>query len=59
MHGNDVVKYAKLDNNHTPTLILLLVPSKTRKEKLYYQFYYTTFAGDAIALSVCNKPLNL
>ena len=59
MHGNDVVKYAKLNNNHTPTLILLLVPSKIRKEKLYYQFYYTTFAGDAIALSVCNKLLNL
>ena len=40
MHGNYVVKYATLDTNHTPTLILLLVPSKTkkRKEKLYYQF---------------------
>jgi len=61
MHGDYVVKYAILCNNHTPTLILLLVPSKTkkRKEKLSYQFYYTTFAGDAIALSVCNKPLNL
>ena len=33
MHGNDMVKYAKLDNNHTPTLILLLVPSKTKKRK--------------------------
>ena len=59
MHGMDVVKYAKLNHNHTPILILLLVPSKTRKEKLYYKCYYTTFAGDAIALSMCNKPLNL
>ena len=61
MHGDYDVKYAILDTNHTPTLILLLVPSKTkkRKENLNYQFYYTTFAGDAIALSMCNKPLNL
>jgi len=43
----------------TPHTYLLLVLSKTRKEKLYYKCYYTTFAGDAIALSVCNKPLNL
>ena len=33
MHGNDMVKYALLCNNHTPTLILLLVPSKTKKKK--------------------------
>ena len=58
MHGIDVVKYAKLNINHTPTLILLLVPSKT-KRKTILPIYYTTFAGDAIALSVCNKPLNL
>ena len=59
MHGVDVVKYAKLNTNHTPTLILLLVPSKTKKRKTILPIYYTTFAGDAIALSVCNKPLNL
>ena len=61
MHGNYVVKYAILCTNHTPTLILLLVPSKTkkRKRKTKLQVYYTTFAGDAIALSMCNKPLNL
>ena len=61
MHGDYDVKYTILCTNHTPTLILLLVPSKTkkRKENPNYQFYYTTFAGDAIALSTCNKPLNL
>ena len=48
-------KYAVLVTNHTPTLIFLLVPSKTKN----YRYYYTTFAGDAIALSMCNKPLNL
>ena len=58
MHGNDMVKYAHLCTNHTPTLILLLVPSKTKK-KSKLPIYYTTFAGDAIALSMCNKPLNL
>jgi len=33
MHGDYVVKYAILCINHTPTLILLLVPSKTKKRK--------------------------
>ena len=50
---------AKFDTNYTPTLILLLVQSKTKKKKLYYKCYYIMFAGDAIALSMCNKPLNL
>ena len=59
MHGDYDVKYAILCTNHTPTLILLLVPSKTKKRKTILPVYYTTFAGDAIALSVCNKPLNL
>ena len=59
MHGNYVIKYAHLDTNHTPTLILLLVPSKTKKRKTILPCYYTTFAGDVIALSVCNKTLNL
>ena len=49
MHGNNVVKYAELNTNHTPTLILLLVPSKTKKRKTILPIYYTTFAGDAIA----------
>ena len=60
MHGSYDVKYAILSTNHTPTLILLLVPSKTKKKKNYTtNFIYPTFAGDAIALSMCNKPLNL
>ena len=61
MHGDNDVKYAILDTNHTPTLILLLVPSKNKekKRKSKLPVYYTTFAGNAIALSVCNKPLNL
>jgi len=33
MHGNYVVKYATLDTNHTPTLILLLVPSKNKEKE--------------------------
>ena len=59
MHGDYVVKYAILCINHTPTLILLLVPSKTKKRKTILPIYYTTFVGDTIALSTCNKPLNL
>ena len=61
MHENYDVKYALLCINHIPTLILLLVPSKTKKKKrkTILPIYYTTFAGDAIALSMCNKPLNL
>ena len=39
----------------TPPTYLFARPEQNKKLKNYY----TTFAGDTIALSVCNKPLNL
>ena len=48
------MKYAVLETNHTPTLIFSSFRAKQKQEN-----YYTTFAGDAIALSMCNKPLSL
>ena len=43
----------------TPPPYLFAHPEQNKKEKLYYKCYYTTFVGDAIALSARNKPLNL
>jgi len=40
----------------TPPHLSFAHPEQNKKN---YGNYYTTFAGDAIALSMCNKPLNL
>ena len=45
------MKYAYLETNYTPTLIFCL----SRAKKTNQENYYTTFAGDAIALSVGPK----
>ena len=52
---------AELDTNHTLTLNFCSSGAKQEKEKgkTKLQCYYTTFTGDAIALSVRDKLLNL
>ena len=49
-------KNAKYVYDHTPTPIFCSSSSKTIKLN---QSLLTTFAGYAIALSMCNKPLDL
>ena len=48
------MKYAYLETNHTPHLSFAHPEQNKNQEN-----YYTTFASDAIALSMYNKPLNL
>jgi len=48
------MKYAILETNHIPNLSFARPEQNKNQEN-----YYTSFAGDVIALSMCNKPLNL
>ena len=43
----------------TPPYLSFARPEQNKKRKIILHSYYTTFGGDAIALSVYNKPLNL
>ena len=58
--GKCDVNNVKMNTNHTPIPSFCSSSSKIRKEEnLNKRCYYTTFAGDVIALSMYNKPLNL